>query len=286
MSIGWDDLSDLVQAKEQDLKQTNVLLVDGVNLAFRYLQRKNYDNFTDDYIRTVTSLGKSYSAKRIICCYDSGASAYRKAMFPEYKDNRKIERTEEEQERFTAFFNCLNDTIDALPYEHFKFKGIEADDLIAYFVKHLHTKYDNLWIISSDRDLFQLLKPNVHIFNMYSKKEITVESLLESTGLTPKEYAFSRIIEGDSGDNIKGIEGIGPKRAAALVKEYKTLDDLLNALPIPGKSKYIQNLNAGMNILIRNEKLINLITYNTDAITCVEKKESVLELLEKAINNV
>jgi 5'-3' exonuclease len=283
MSVSWDDLSDLVQAKEQDKNADNLLLVDGVNLAFRYLQRKNFDSFSEDYIRTVTSLGKSYEAKRIVCCFDSGASVYRKAIFPEYKDNRKVERSEEEQERFTAFFNCLNDTIDALPYEHFKFKGIEADDLIAYFVKNASEQYSHTWIVSSDRDLYQLLKPNVSIFNMYSRKEITVDTLFETTGLSPKEYAFSRIIEGDSGDNIKGIEGIGPKRAAELVNEYKTLDNLLAALPIKGKSKYIQNLNAGSDILRRNEKLINLLSYNADALASVEKRETVAELLEKAI---
>lgn len=283
MSVSWDDLSDLVQAKEQDKNADNLLLIDGVNLAFRYLQRKNYDDFSEDYVRTVTSLGKSYEAKRIICCFDSGASVYRKNIFPEYKDNRKVERTQEEQERFTAFFNCLNDTIDALPCEHYKFKGIEADDLIAYFTKNLNSKYTHTWVVSSDRDLYQLLRDNVSIFNMYSRKEITVDTLLETTGMSPKEYAFSRMIEGDTGDNIKGIDGIGPKRAAELVKEYKTLDNLLSSLPIKGKAKYIQNLNAGADILIRNEKLINLLSYTSDALSCVEKKETVAELLEKAI---
>ena len=283
MSVSWDDLSDLVQAKEQDQTADNLLLIDGVNLAFRYLQRKNYDDFRDDYIRTVTSLGKSYSAKRIICCFDSGASAYRKAIFPEYKDNRKVERTQEEQDRFTAFFNSLNDTIDSLPCEHFKFKGIEADDVIAYFTKNLSKKYTHTWVVSSDRDLYQLLKDDVSIFNIYSKKEITVDSLLEDKGMTPREYAFSRMIEGDTGDNIRGIDGIGPKRAAELVKEFKTLDNLLSSLPIKGKSKYIQNLNAGADILVRNEKLINLNSYINEVMASVEKRDTVIELLENAL---
>lgn len=283
MSVSWDDLSDLVQAKEQDKNADNLLLIDGVNLAFRYLQRKNFDSFTEDYIRTVSSLGKSYQAKRIVCCFDSGASAYRKAIFPEYKDNRKVERTQEEQERFTAFFNCLSETVDALPFEHFKFKGIEADDLIAYFVKNLASKHEHVWIVSSDRDLYQLLRENVSIFNMYSRKEITLQSLLETSGMTPSEYAFSRIIEGDTGDNIRGIDGIGPKRAAELVREYKSLPNLLKALPIKSKAKYIQNLNAGADVLVRNEKLINLLAYNADVLASVEKRDLVLELLEGAI---
>jgi 5'-3' exonuclease len=283
MSVSWDDLSDLVQAKEQDKNADNLLLIDGVNLAFRYLQRKNFDSFTEDYIRTVSSLGKSYQAKRIVCCFDSGASAYRKAIFPEYKDNRKVERTQEEQERFTAFFNCLSETVDALPFEHFKFKGIEADDLIAFFVKNLASKHEHVWVVSSDRDLYQLLRENVSIFNMYSRKEITLQSLLETTGMTPSEYAFSRIIEGDTGDNIRGIDGIGPKRAAELVREYKSLPNLLKALPIKSKAKYIQNLNAGADVLVRNEKLINLLAYNADVLASVEKRDLVLELLEGAI---
>lgn len=283
MVTNWDDLAELVQAKQVAQELDNLLLIDGVNLAFRYLQRKNFDNFTDDYIRTVTSLGKSYNAKRIICCFDSGASAYRKAIFPEYKLNRKVERSEEEQERFTAFFDCLSETIDALPFEHFKFKGIEADDLIAYFVKHLSPKHTHTWIVSSDRDLFQLLRDNVSIFNIYSRREIDVIYLDTEFGLSPREYSYARMIEGDSGDGISGVDGIGPKRSISLIKEYKTIDNLISNLPLPGKSKYIQNLNKSVDILQRNEKLINLVDYIDEIIRSVEKQDLIYDMLEKAI---
>lgn len=283
MATNWDDLAELTQAKEIAQNNNNLLLVDGVNLAFRYLQRKNYNDYTDDYIRTVTSLGKSYGAKRIICCFDSGASAYRKAMFPEYKQNRKVERSEEEQERFTQFFNCLSDTVDALPFEHYKFKGIEADDLIAYFTKNLSKKYDHTWIVSSDRDLYQLLKENVSIFNMYSRKEIDIDYLEEQFGITPREYSYARMIEGDAGDGITGVEGIGPKRSIALIKEHKTIEGLISKLPLAGRAKYIQNLNNSIDILQRNEKLINLLDYIDDVIASVEKQDLIEEMLTKAL---
>lgn len=283
MTVSWDDLSDVIQAKEEAESSNNLLILDGTNVSFRYLQRHNYANYTDDYIRTVSSLGKSYRAKRIICCFDSGASAYRKSIFPEYKDNRKVERTPEDQERFEKFFGCLSDTIEQLPFEYYKFRGIEADDIIAYFTKNLANKYEHTWVVSSDRDLFQLLKPNVSIFNLYSRKEITVETLLADTGLTPKQYAFSRMIEGDKGDNIKGIEGIGPKRASDIVNQYGTIDNLLSSLPIPGKAKYIKNLNDGAETLLLNEKLINLLDYNLDAISAVEKSDSIIETLQRAV---
>jgi 5'-3' exonuclease len=90
---------------------------------------------------------------------------------------------------------------------------------------------------------------------------------------------LSRIIEGDKSDNILGIEGIGPKRAQTLAREHKTLDALLNALPIKGRSKYIQNLNAGKDVLVRNEKLINLKKYCEDAIVAGKLGEEPLEQL-------
>lgn len=283
MAANWDDLAEISTTREIIDNSNNLLLVDGINIAFRYLHRHNYSSFTDDYIRTVSSLAKSYEAKRVICCFDAGASLYRKTLFPDYKANRKVERSEEEQERFDKFFECLNATIEELPFEHYKFKGIEADDIIAYFSIHLSKQYEHTWIVSSDRDLYQLLKEDVSIFNLFSRNEITLESLKEKFDMTPREYAFSRIIEGDKSDNILGIEGIGPKRSAALVKEYKTLDNLLTSLPLKGRAKYITNLNNGAKTLEQNEKLINLLDYNDDVISCVEKQELVNSMLQAAL---
>ena len=102
---------------------------------------------------------------------------------------------------------------------------------------------------------------------------------MDDLGIEPSEFMLSRIIEGDKSDNIIGIEGIGPKRAQGLAKEYKTLNNLLDALPIKGRAKYIQNLNAGKDTLIRNEKLINLKRYCEEAIVAgKEGKEPLDEL--------
>ena len=103
-------------------------------------------------------------------------------------------------------------------------------------------------------------------------------NLKEDLELTPAQFMMSRIIEGDKGDNIIGIEGIGPKRAQGLAKEYHTLDNLLAALPLKGRAKYIQNLNAGKERLIRNENLINL-KYCTDAIMAGKEGEEALDRL-------
>ena len=286
MSVSWDDLSDIEIKKEKEIEEnnTNLMLVDGVNLGFKYIQRANYGSFTDDYIRTISSLGKSYKAKRIICCFDSGSSNYRKILLPEYKANRKQERTPEEQDRFDKFFECLTATIDELPFEHYKFKGVEADDLIAYLSLNIKD-YNHTWIISSDRDLIQLINETTSIFSTQTRKEKTLKSILDDTGYSPREYMLSRIIEGDIGDNIKGVTGIGPKRAAELIKSYKTLKGIIAALPIKGKSQYIHNLNNSEALLLKNEKLINLLDYNVDAIAMGENSELIFNYLQKAINN-
>jgi len=266
----WDDLIAL-EVKKDDLntkpKQNNLLIIDGNNLAFRYVGKHNYASFYDDYINTAYSLAKSYSAERVIICFDYGKSYYRNNILPTYKDSRKKELTEEEQERKEAFFNCLNDLINNyLDIEHYKFRGVEADDLITFFVDHLSEDYDHTWIVSSDKDLYQLLDEDVSIFNIFSRKEITVQSLLEDFECTPEEYLVAKIIMGDSGDTIPGVEGIGIKRGLGIAKKYKTIPNLIDSLPIAGKAKYIQNLNSSKDLLDLNENMINLFDYYEEAI--------------------
>jgi 5'-3' exonuclease len=98
--------------------------------------------------------------------------------------------------------------------------------------------------------------------------------------ISPDLYLLSRIIEGDKSDNILGVEGIGPKRAQALAKQYKSFDSLLNALPIKGRAKYIQNLNNSKELLLRNEKMISLKAYNDKALSAAKEPDEVYDKLE------
>ena len=277
MTKSWNDLADL---QEPDYSNyNNLLIIDANNLSYRWLQRPNYDSFGADFIRTVQSLSKSYEAARTIVCFDFGKSYYRMDMHEEYKGTRKKPQEEEEIKKYEAFFAVLNDLPDQLDEEVLKFRGVEADDILAWITQNVSEKYDHTWIVSSDKDLIQLVDENVSIFNIFGRKEVTKESLYEDLGLVPSEFMLSRIIEGDKSDNIIGIEGIGPKRAQSLAKEYKTLSSLIEALPIKGRAKYIQNLNAGVETLVRNEKLINLKKYCEDAIISGKEGDKPLEKL-------
>lgn len=277
MSKSWNDLED-VQATNYD-EFNNLLVLDANNISYRFLHRNNYDSYTEEFIRTVQSLAKSYQATRTLVCFDFGKSYYRMEMLDDYKGTRKQPETDEEIKRYEGFFSVLNNLPDELSEECLKFRGIEADDLISYITTNLSVRYEHTWVVSSDKDLIQLVDDNVSIFNIFSRKEITKDSLFEDLELTPSEFMLSRIIEGDKSDNIIGIEGIGPKRAQTLAKQYKTLDELLKAIPIKGKAKYINNLNAGVQTIIRNEKLINLKRYNEDAINCGKDGKDVMEQL-------
>lgn len=279
MVKNWNDLEDVINADYTEYN--NLLVLDGNNISYRYIQRANYDNYEDDFKRTISSLAKSYKAKRTIVCFDFGKSYYRMNLLSDYKGTRKKAETEEEIEHAEKFFAVLNRLPEELDEEVLKFRGIEADDTIAYITQNISSRYDHTWIVSSDKDIIQLVDSNISIFNIFSRKEITLQYLQDELQLTPSEFMLSRIIEGDKGDNIIGIEGIGPKRAQALAKEYKTLDKLLAALPIKSKSQYITNLNAGRERLIRNETLINLKSYHQTAINAGKEGDDPMEVLSE-----
>jgi DNA polymerase-1 len=282
MTKTWDDLVDVENQKTQP---KSLLLIDGNNLAYRWLQRKNYNSFQDDYLRTIESLSKSYNAERTIVCFDFGKSYYRMELLDTYKGNRIKPQEEEEQKHYEEFFACLNYIPNMLPYQSLKFRGLEADDIITFLTQNISPNFEHTWIVTSDRDMFQLLSDKISIFNIFSKKEIDIAYFLETYNLKPEEYLFSRILEGDKSDNILGVEGIGPKRAQQLAKEYKTLDNLISSLPLKGKSKYISNLNSSKEKLLINEQLISLKKYNQKVIDCAKDGKEVWDVLCEIVSH-
>ena len=261
----------------------NLLIVDGLNVAFRW-KHQNILDFKYDYIRTIESLAKSYKAGTIIVCADGGSS-YRKEIFPEYKANRKerfADQTEQEAKEFEMFMAEFQDTLTLIKEKHpvFHFRGVEADDIAAYITQSIN--YDECWLISSDKDWDLLISDKVSRFSTVTRKETTVHNWDEHYDFEIEDYITFKCLTGDKGDNVPGVPGVGPKRAVQLMEQYGTVFDIYDACPLEGRYKYIQAVNENAEQLLTNVELMDLVTYCEDAIG-EENKEVIKNTLGKIL---
>ncbi len=271
---------------------TNTLLVvDALNLAFRY-KHSGATDFAEDYLRTVQSLKKSYKASKVIIACDQGSSQYRKEIYPEYKQNRKdkfAEQTEAEKAQFEIFFEDFTKTLEHIEqntdYPVIKFQGVEADDIAAYIVNNKQNlQVDNIWLISSDKDWDLLIQPNVSRFSYVTRKETTIDNWNTHYDFSPEDYISIKCLTGDSGDNVIGVPGIGPKRAQQLVAEYGSTYDIIASIPIASRYKYVQALNESKEQLLLNYKLMDLVTHAHEALGSDNCKQ-IDEILEIYVND-
>ena len=261
----------------------NLLIVDGLNVAFRW-KHQNILDYKYDYIRTIESLAKSYKAGTIIVCADGGSS-YRKEIFPEYKANRKerfADQTEQEAKEFEMFMAEFQDTLTLIKekYPVFHFRGVEADDIAAYITQNID--YDECWLISSDKDWDLLISDKVSRFSTVTRKETTVHNWDEHYDFEIEDYITFKCLTGDKGDNVPGVPGVGPKRAVQLMEQYGTVFDIYDACPLEGRYKYIQAVNENAEQLLTNVELMDLVTYCEDAIG-EENKEVIKNTLGKIL---
>jgi DNA polymerase-1 len=256
-----------------NLDPNTLMIVDALNLCFSFRGKKN---FSDKYLSMIESLQRSYKAGKVIIACDHGSSSYRKNIFPGYKENRvatRSKQTEAERLEFEAFFAEFSSALDILKsseyegkYEVLQYKSVEADDIAAYIVRK-HKKDFNIWLMSSDRDWDLLIDKQVSRFSYVTRKEITYDNWHEHYEYDMDKHLSIKSINGDSGDGIPGVDGIGPKRAQALIEEYGDIFDLISSLPISSKFKYVQSLNSfGAANLLRNCNLMDLESYCEEAI--------------------
>jgi|APSaa5957512535_1039671.scaffolds.fasta_scaffold01156_3 5'-3' exonuclease len=261
--------------KWEDLKangeRTNLLVVDGLNLAFRY-KHNGSTNFAADYLRLIQSLAQSYQACKVIVTSDWGKSSYRLGIDEEYKGNRKKLRetqTDDEKQAFKAFMEEFNRTMTLVGevYPVVKFKGVEADDIASYIAKKFpNSDLEHCWLVSSDKDWDLLITNKVSRFSYVTRKETTMENFEEIHSCSPEEFISMKCLMGDSGDNVKGIAGVGAKRAYCLIKEHGSAFDIWDQIPLPGNYVYIKNVNQSEDLILTNYKLMDLLSYCEEAI--------------------
>lgn len=269
---GIYELEDAIELDEAE-EQNNLLVVDALNLAFRFKQQSTFDH-SAQFMRLVNSLAKSYRCKHILITCDYGNSKYRKAISNGvYKSNReelREQQSEEEKEKFQKFFEGFEKAMElcATMFPLVKLKGVEADDVAGYVVKKYSDRFDNVWLISSDKDWDLLLKPNVHRFSYVTRAEYTLGNFAETHDgcESPEDYVSMKVFAGDSGDCVAGFQGVGTKRAYNLIRQYGTALDVYDAIPLPGNQKYISSINSDPEKIILNYELMDLLSFCEEAI--------------------
>ena len=154
--------------------------------------------------------------------FDYSARTFRNDLFDGYKANRP-----ELPEDLIPQFPLIRDAVKAFNVACIEMEGYEADDLIAtYAIQALQAGAD-VTIVSSDKDLMQLVRPGIRMYDTMKNKVIGEVEVLERFGVPPSKVIEVQALMGDSTDNVPGVPGIGVKTAALLINEYGDLDTLL-----------------------------------------------------------
>ena len=157
----------------------------------------------------------------IAVAMDPRGGSFRKQLFPAYKATRDAQ-----PEDLTAQWPLARELIDAWKLPVLEVPGFEADDVIATLARITPPEWEVL-IVSSDKDLMQLVGGRVVLLDSMKDKRIGPAEVVERFGVTPDKLLDVRALVGDPSDNIPGVKGIGEKGAAALITEYGTLENLL-----------------------------------------------------------
>ncbi|CAN5152472.1 DNA polymerase I [soil metagenome] len=153
---------------------------------------------------------------------DAGRTTFRNEIYDKYKANRP-----EPPEDLIPQFPLIREAAKAFNVSVCELEGYEADDLIATYARLAVEAGGTCTIVSSDKDLMQLIRPGVEMFDPIKQKRLGPEAVMEKFGVTPDKVVDVQALAGDSTDNVPGVPGIGVKTAAQLLGEYGDLETLL-----------------------------------------------------------
>lgn len=185
---------------------------------------------------------------------DSPKKTLRHQDFDEYKANRK-----KTPDNLKWQMGLIKEIIDKLDYPFFQIPGYEADDIITTIGQNIVQKHEDkkAYIISSDKDLKQVLTERIIFWDTFKNTRTNKKQFIKEYGFEPKYLLDYLALCGDSSDNIPGIDGIGPKTASKLIKEYGDLDTIYSN--INEISWGIQDkLQNGKESAYKSKKLIEL----------------------------
>ncbi len=185
--------------------------------------------------------------------FDSARKNFRNEIYSDYKANRS-----EAPEDLAPQFEYIRKSVEAFNLPSIELINYEADDLIATYSKKIIEAGAKVTVISSDKDLMQLVSSKIRLFDPMKSKVIGEKEVLDKFGVKPQQVIDVQSLAGDSSDNIPGVPGIGIKTASELINKYKNLDNLLNKASEIKQNKRRETLIANKDKALLSKKLVTL----------------------------
>ena len=185
--------------------------------------------------------------------FDAARKTFRNEIYPEYKANRS-----DPPDDLIPQFDIIKRVPEIFNLKSIESVGYEADDLIASYAECAEKLGTRVTVISSDKDLMQLLKKNITMLDPLKNKEIDREEVFKKFGVFPEKVIDVQALAGDSSDNVPGVPGIGVKTAATLINEYGNVENLLNNTKNIKQIKRRETLENNKEKAIVSKKLVTL----------------------------
>jgi len=194
-----------------------------------------------------------YSPTHFAVIFDSARKNFRNDIYSEYKANRS-----ETPDDLVPQFEYIRKSVKAFNLPSIELINYEADDLIATYAKQIVEAGAKVTVISSDKDLMQLVSDNVRLYDPMKSKVLGEKEVIEKFGVKPNQVIDVQSLAGDSSDNIPGVPGIGIKTASELINKYKNLDTLLKNANEITQNKRRETLLANKDKALLSKKLVTL----------------------------
>jgi DNA polymerase-1 len=209
--------------------------------------------FTAMLWKLINELNNSEAPSHLAVILDAGSHTFRNDMYADYKANRPPP-----PEDLVPQFPLIRDAVRAFSIPCIELAGVEADDIIASYAKVALAQGMHVTIVSSDKDLMQLVQPNLDLYDTMNNRRIDREAVIEKFGVPPEQVGEVLALMGDTADNIPGVRGIGPKTAAELIQAHGDVEGVLAAIDTIKKPKLKETLANSVDAARLSRELVRL----------------------------
>ena len=245
-----------------------IIILDGNSVMFRayyataytgnLMQARSglYTNAIYGFVNMIQHILQTEDMTNIFVAFDKGKKTLRHQTYSEYKSGRSAT-----PEEFLMQIPYIKEYLDVLGIKHLELDDYEADDIVGSMAYLAKDKFDEVMVVSGDKDLLQLAKGNIHVY--LTKKGLTdlecytEENFKSFLGIESSQMVDYKGLIGDNSDNLPGVPGVGPKTAAKLLDQYGSLEGIINNLDnLSGKLK--ENISTYKEQALRSKTLATL----------------------------